>query len=106
MGGDNIATEKERDYSFSNYLLVTDGYDYHDNAMATPDNWWSVYDSNFGAPLGQRYNWNGLIRRDFESAVVLVNEPQASMVTVSMGSDFINTNGQVCVFCFIFEGIE
>jgi hypothetical protein len=58
-----------------------------------------------GSPLGARYAWNGLIRRDFSNGIVLVNEPGANSVTASVGSGYTDTSSQVHSqdFCIVLK---
>ncbi|HEV2773089.1 MAG TPA: DNRLRE domain-containing protein, partial [Thermoleophilaceae bacterium] len=66
------------EYGLASYFLVNDGKDAVSNHSwrGTPDDWWSAgYDLDLGAPLGPRYSWDGLLRRDFEGGVALVNQP-------------------------------
>jgi hypothetical protein len=76
------------------YFLITDGYDCHDNNLANPNNWWWVYDTDLGDAQGARYYWNNLVRRDFATAIVLVNEPYDNSVTVTLDGTYKNYNGE------------
>lgn len=89
-----INSDQERDYNLACYFLVTDGLDCHDNTQSTPDNWWWVYDTDLGDVQGPRYMWNSLYRRDFATAIVLVNEPYAATVTVQLDGVYRNYNGE------------
>ncbi len=55
--------------------------------QADPGSWWPGWNTDLGAPAVARYKWNGLIRRDFASGTVLVNQPGAATVTVPLPSD-------------------
>ena len=79
-------------------MLLTDGVDMIDDSLTTLANWYWVYDADFGRPLGDRYMWNGLFRRDFENGIILVNEPSASTKTVSLDGNFLNTSNNVSSF--------
>lgn len=92
LSGDNIVTDQDRDFNFASYLLVTDGSDYHDNSIANPDNWWIVYDTDFGSALNDRYEYAGAWRRDFIAATVLVNAG-TSATTVDLGVSMTDYNG-------------
>ena len=59
----------------------------------TPDNCWNGFATDLGAPLNQRYRWNGLFRRDFESGTVLVNQPGSPTRTVTPGGEWTDTAG-------------
>jgi hypothetical protein len=78
-------TDAGRLYNLAAYLLVSSGHDGIGNASGgTPTDWWGGYDVDLGAPLGARYLANGVIRRDFERGVALVNEPGAPTRTVTL----------------------
>ncbi len=63
------------EYSLANYLLISTGRDGVGEQDMTPDNWWKGWDTDLGTALGERYEWQGLIRRDFKGGMVLVGEP-------------------------------
>ena len=76
--------------------LVTDGSDAVSNHRwgGTPSDWWSAgYDLELGAPLGPRYSWEGLLRRDFERGIALVNQPDTSTRTVALGGTYLDLAG-------------
>ena len=78
-------TDAGRLYNLAAYLLVSSGHDGIGNASGgTPTDWWAGYDVDLGAPLGARYLSDGVIRRDFERGVALVNEPGAPARTVAL----------------------
>jgi peptidoglycan/xylan/chitin deacetylase (PgdA/CDA1 family) len=69
-------TKKEREYGLAAYFLVSSGRDALGNDPGgTPDDWWHGYDVALGAPLADRYAWHGVLRRDFEHGIVLLNPP-------------------------------
>lgn len=72
------------DYGLAGYYLISNGGDSLGNQQITPNNWWSGYDVNLGAPLGPRYDWNNLIRRDFIAGMALLNPPQTTAITVTL----------------------
>jgi hypothetical protein len=72
------------DYGLAGYYLISDGGDALGNQQITPNNWWSGYDVNLGAPLAARYDWNDLIRRDFNAGMVLLNPPKTTAITVTL----------------------
>lgn len=69
----------QREYGLAGYLLVSNGRDAYGNPEAgtDPDRWWSGLDVSLGRARGVRYEWKGLIRRDFEHGMVLLNVPDA-----------------------------
>jgi hypothetical protein len=87
-------TAAGREYNLAAYFLISGAGDGLGLAQMTPDNWWSMYDVELGAPRSERRSWNGLLRRDFDHGVVLVNEPGADTVTVDLGEDLLTTTGR------------
>ena len=81
----NAQTVEGREYGLAAYFLLDEGRDGLGNDPGgTPDDWWCGYDVSLGAPLGPRYAWNGVLRRDYERGVVLVNPPDAAERTVTL----------------------
>jgi hypothetical protein len=72
------------DYGLAGYFLISNGGDSVGNQDITPDNWWTGYQTQLGAPSGDRYTWNGLLRRDFSGGMVLLNPPQSATITVTL----------------------
>jgi Hypothetical glycosyl hydrolase family 15 len=74
-----------REFEVASYYLVNDGGDsIVSDFQADPTNWWPGWDMDLGAPAGPRYEWNALLRRDFASGMVLVNQPGAAARTVTL----------------------
>src|SRR5262249_22651526 len=69
----------------------SDGFSSRD--AAAPRTCWAGDDVDLGAPLGHRYAWRGLFRRDFADGVVLVNQPGAPTVSVDLGATYTGING-------------
>ena len=88
-------THAERLYGLAGYFLVSDGRDAMGNYQAgTPEDWWAGYDTDLGEALGARYDLaNGVIRRDFTRGTVLMNVPDTSTQTVSLGSGYRDLDG-------------
>jgi hypothetical protein len=83
-----------REYALANYFLYGNGGDSIGmNQGGLPDNWWSGWETDLGAPRGARYEWNGVRRRDFERGTVLVNPPDASTRTLSPGGEWKGLDG-------------
>jgi hypothetical protein len=83
---DSYAEDRaEAEYNVASYLLVNESRDGVGTSYRnTPDDWWgAAYDLDLGAAKGRRYEWNGLLRRDFDGGYVLVNQPDASTKTVA-----------------------
>jgi hypothetical protein len=84
----------EREYGLAGYFLISNGGDGIGNDRGSrPDDWWVGYDTELGAPLGSRYEWAGLIRRDFERGTVLLNPPDSPTRTVDVGSGHRRVDG-------------
>jgi hypothetical protein len=81
------------DYAPACYFMVSQGMDALGNNAVTPSNWPANYDVALGNPLGARYVWNNILRRDFDNGSVLVNPPYQPTVTVQLGSGYTNVAG-------------
>jgi hypothetical protein len=81
------------DYQTAAYFLVSNGGDALGNQAVTPDHWWSGYDVKLGNALGGRYTWNGLLRRDFQNGIVLLNPPQSPTVSVKLPNTYQRDDG-------------
>lgn len=81
------------DYQTAAYFLVSNGGDGLGNQAVTPDHWWSGYDVKLGNALGGRYTWNGLLRRDFQNGIVLLNPPQSPTVSVNLPGSYRRDDG-------------
>ncbi|HEX5910703.1 MAG TPA: putative glycoside hydrolase [Thermoleophilaceae bacterium] len=74
-GADN---EADVEYELASYFLVSGGNDGVGTPWrSNPRDWWQGYDVELGAPRGNRYEWNGMLRRDFANGYVLVNQPDS-----------------------------
>ena len=80
-------------YGLAGYFLVSNGYDTIGDSSTTPDNWWSGYDVELGAPLGPRVYSNGVFERDFASGKVLLGEPGLAPRAVNLGGYFQTLDG-------------
>jgi hypothetical protein len=77
--------ERAVEYEMASYFLVSGGNDgFGSSWHAEPGNWWKGYDVQLGAPTGGRYEWKGLLRRDFEHGYVLVNQPDSPRRSVKL----------------------
>lgn len=77
-------TRPSAEYNLAAYLLVNQGRDgIRTEYRHTPRGWWSeAYDLDLGPSRGRRYEWLGLLRRDFERGYVLLNQPDRPPVIV------------------------
>jgi hypothetical protein len=81
---DSYANTKDTaEYNLAAYFLTAQDRDgLRTNYRHTPDDWWSAYNVELGAPTGPRYHWNGLLRRDFQNGYALLNQPGNPTKTV------------------------
>lgn len=86
--------EPEREYGLASYFLVNDGKDAYSNGTgSSPDDWWAGFDVDLGNARGRRYAWKGLLRRDFDGGIVLVNQPEAPAVAVALDETYRRIGG-------------
>lgn len=97
----SAATNKQKlEYGLATWLLVSQGNDLLGNFATnrldwtTPNAWWSGYDLNLGNARNTRYQWNNVLRRDFECGIALLNQPDMPTRTVTVGSGYKNLAGQ------------
>lgn len=95
---DDTDTPSLRDFAHAGWFLISNGGDF----LATeninwfaPDSWWNGYDLTLGAPVGDRYIWNGLLRRDFACGSAFLNQPGATSVDVDLPDTFFTLSGSV-----------
>jgi hypothetical protein len=81
------------DYGLAGYFLISSGIDALGNTAVTPDNWWSGYDVDLGTPLGARYSWNNVFRRDYTGGIVVLNPNGASTVSLTLPGTYTTTSG-------------
>jgi hypothetical protein len=94
-GGD-APTGPSLEYALACYFLISTGSDaIGDGGFASPDNWWTGFDALLGAAAGPRYDWQGLLRRDFADGIVLVREPGSASVTVQLPVAYTRLDGSV-----------
>ena len=83
-----------REYAMAFHLLNANGLDSFSHPLESdPDNWWTGYDTDLGAPTGSRYSWNGVFRRDFERGTVLVNQPGQTTKSLTLGTSMKTLGG-------------
>jgi Hypothetical glycosyl hydrolase family 15 len=89
-------TDSARLYALASYFLISSGRDGIGNDKGgTPSDWWKGYDTDLGAPLGARYAWKGVLRRDFQRGFTVVNAPAASSKTLPLGAGARDLTGAV-----------
>jgi len=81
-------------FELASYFLVNDGVDsLASDFEANPDNWWPGWEADLGAPLGPRTQSGGVLRRDFERGMVLVNPPGTPPRTVALPGPHVDLEG-------------
>lgn len=75
------------EYGIAGYFLINDGRDGYGNQQVAPYYTAAEYYVDLGDPLGGRYNWNGLLRRDFKNGTVLVNPARSNWVSAYMNGN-------------------
>ncbi len=86
---EEAANPDARSYGLAGYLLINNGRDFlSSDPFGEPDKFWPGYRTGLGKAKGGRYRWRGLIRRNFERGIVLLNEPQAPSRTVALGGTY------------------
>jgi hypothetical protein len=89
-------TDKGREYGLAAYFLVGTGHDAIGNDVGgTPGDWWPGYDIALGSASGPRYAWQGVLRRDFELGLVLLNSPDAPVRTLELDGSYLDLAGKV-----------
>jgi hypothetical protein len=87
---------KNVEYGLAGWLLISEGDDgFGNRQFSSPNNWWSGYELNLGTGFGKRYNWNGVIRRDFERGIVLLNQPGMPARTLKLGQNYKTIDGRL-----------
>jgi hypothetical protein len=82
-------------YNLASYFLVSSGNDGVSGGGQTPANWWSGWSTELGEAQGGRYEWQGLLRRDFADGTVLVNPPGEKTETVALPEPMQDAEGAI-----------
>jgi hypothetical protein len=92
----SASSDATREYGLAAYFLADAGTNLIGNGPGgTPADWWSPYSVFLGAAPRPRYAWNGVLRRDFQFGMVLLNEPGAPQRTLTLGRPYVDLAGQV-----------
>jgi hypothetical protein len=89
-------TTTEREFGLAALLLANEGRDListNQLGWVAPGSWWVGYDTDLKESTGNRYKWNGLLRRDFQCGIVLANQPGSSAVTVTLPKAYKTIEG-------------
>lgn len=86
--------EAGAEFELATAYLVANG----DDAVAAdfgtlPGQIWPGWKLDLGPPQGDRYEWRGLWRRDFDGGVVLVNPPGGEPVSAGLDRDYTDLAG-------------
>ena len=84
---DEGTTTTQREYGLAGWFMISQGrglMSSENENWTTPPNWWTGWDTDLGGAKNIRYTWNGLLRRDFQCGMVLLNPPGATQVTVNL----------------------
>ncbi|MBZ5577306.1 MAG: hypothetical protein LAP40_12165 [Acidobacteriia bacterium] len=82
-----------QEYGLASYFMISGGNDSIGDDTSTPDNWWTGYETDLGAPLGPRSYDRGVFQRDFSGGKVLLGEPGLSPRSVDLGGTFTTLDG-------------
>lgn len=91
-------SEKEREFGLASWFLISDGGDLMNSdqlAWTAPGSFWSGYQLNLGKAISERHDWRGLLRRQFECGLVLLNEPGARTVRLAMPGGLRRIDGSI-----------
>ncbi len=94
--GDYPGDLSVQEYNLAAYLLINSGRDLvstEDYALIAYDGIWPGFTVDLGDAVGTRTRWEGLHRRDFTRGMVLLNEPDAVTITVSLPGEFTDIEG-------------
>lgn len=81
------------EYGIAGYFLINDGQDGFGNQQVAPFYTAAEYFVDLGDPKGPRYNWNGMLRRDFANGTVLVNPARSGVASGNVGGNAFNIFG-------------
>lgn len=95
LSSTNPQNRNARLYTLANYFLISSGGDaVEDPQMAlTPSIWPAELSIDLGVARNTRTTWNGLLRRDFERGLVLVNPPRAPLTSVALPRKYVTPIG-------------
>jgi hypothetical protein len=93
---DEGSTEEAREYGLAAWFLISNGADLMSSMKieyTAPNSWWSGFGLNLGPAEGPRYQWASVLRRDFACGLVLLNQPSAAELTLSLPDTYRTIEG-------------
>jgi len=94
---DDSETDTEWVYELATYFLVKSGDDLigadGDRSRMNPDNFWEGYQIELGDALGERYEIDGIFRRDYRCGSVVLNQPDQPTRALGLGESFLVVGG-------------
>jgi len=94
-------TVVEREYGLAAWFLISAGRDLMSSSRlhwTAPGDFWPGYQLDLGPAAGQRFKWRGLIRRDFRCGIVLLNQPGADRILVTLPDGLTALSGEPAKF--------
>lgn len=88
---------QQRDFGLAGWFLVSEGTDLmcsNQLGWSAPGSWWPGYELDLGEARGPRREWEGLLRRDFERGVVLLNQPGSATQSVNAPAGTVTIEGE------------
>jgi hypothetical protein len=89
-------TTDEREYGLAAWFLTSNGRDLMSSSRpewTAPGRWWRGYGLDLGKARGSRYQWQGVLRRDFDCGTVLLNQPDMPNRDLRLEPGFRNIQG-------------
>lgn len=93
---DKGSTPRALEYGLAAWFLISNGTDMMSSTkieFSAPDSWWPGFELDLGHAEGPRYSWAGVLRRDFSCGSVLLNQPDAGEVTLSLPEAYRTVEG-------------
>ncbi|MEQ1530084.1 MAG: putative glycoside hydrolase [Methylococcales bacterium] len=90
-------TTQQRHYGLATWFLVSQGHDLMSSnklVWSAPTSWWPGYSLHLGEAIGPRYQWHGLLRRDFSCGMVLLNQSKTPVRNIQLDEAFILSDGK------------
>ncbi len=82
-------------YDLAAYFLVNDGKDAIQVGEPVPQQEWSGWETQLGQATDKRYEWHGLLRRDFTQGRVLLDPPGEPPQTATFASPLRDREGHL-----------